>query len=140
MEHLKKVLQSAGLQGACSKSHKVSDYRSLVWLFFSPQGREFCIENSFPDPQQFASIAEGIEPYGVYVNRGEVIQENPEQFAAVGNTTARLTFDDPQRVHKVILMHGAKAHIQASNYAVILLVKTQDCDVKIQKDQTVVIL
>ncbi len=128
------------MQGACGKSHKVKDYRSLVWLFFSPQGREFCTENNFPDPQQFASIAEGIKPYGVYVNSVEVVKENPEQFAAVGETTAHLTYDDPKRIHKLMLMHGAKAHIRASNYAVILLVKTEGCEVEIEKDETVVIL
>ena len=50
-----------------------------------------------------------------------------------------ITIDDNERVHKVILMHGGKARVVASDYAVILLVNIGG-EVEINKDDTVVIL
>lgn len=37
-------------------------------------------------------------------------------------------------------MHGAKAHIKASNYAVLLIVNVGGCEVTIDKDETVIVL
>lgn len=140
MESVKDIMKSASLFGACSKSNGVSDWKSLVWLFFSPQGREFCEENNFPSLEMFQGMKEHVEEYGVYVDSGEVERSNDANIGLVGNTSATLTFDDNAVVHKVILMHGAKATIKASRYAVILLVNVGNCDVKIEKDETVVIL
>lgn len=140
METVKDIMKSASLFGACSKSNGVSDWKSLVWLFFSPQGREFCEENNFPSLEMFQGMKERVEEYGVYVDSGEVERSNDANIGLVGNTSATLTFDDNAVVHKVILMHGAKATIKASRYAVILLVNVGNCDVKIEKDETVVIL
>lgn len=140
METVKDIMKSASLFGACSKSNGVSDWKSLVWLFFSPQGREFCEENNFPSLEMFQGMKEHVEEYGVYVDSGEVKRSNDANIGLVGNTSATLTFDDNTVVHKVILMHGAKVRIKASRYAVILLVNVGNCDVKIEKDETVVIL
>lgn len=140
MESVSDIMKSASLIGACSKSNGVSDWKSLVWLFFTPQGREFCEENNFPSLEMFQGMKEHVEQYGVFVDRGEVVRFNDTNIGLIGNTSATLVFDDNSVVHKVVLMHGAKARIKASNYAVILLVNIGNCDVKIDKDQTVVIL
>ena len=103
METVNDIIKSALSLGACSGSNGVTDWRSLVWLFFSPQGREFCAENDFPSLDMFRGMA------------------------------------DNERVHKVILMHGGKARVVASDYAVILLVNIGG-EVEINKDNTVVIL
>ena len=50
------VIGAAALLGACGGSGKVSDWRSLVWLFFSPQGREFCGEKGFPSLDMFRGM------------------------------------------------------------------------------------
>ena len=140
MKTVDEIMKSATLSGACSKSNGVSDWKSLVWLFFTPQGREFCEENNFPSLEMFREMSSEVAAYGVYVDAGSVNTCNDEKVALIGDTEAELVFTDNTKVHKVILMHGAKARITASNYAVILLVNVGNCEVEINKDETVVIL
>lgn len=133
-------MQSASLLGACSKSNGISDWKSLVWLFFTPQGREFCEENNFPSLEQFRGMDSRIADYGVLVDAGRISLENEEKIALIGNTDAELLYTDNTKVHKIILMHGAKAHIVASNYVVILIVNIGNCKVITDRDETVVVL
>lgn len=126
--------------GACSESGKATDWKSLCWLFFSPQGREFCAENDFPSLDMFRGMAGHVMPYGVYVDSGHVDVTNPGNIAVIGDTDAVITIDDNERVHKVILMHGGKAKIEAGNYSVILLVNIGGCEVEIINDGTARIL
>lgn len=140
MESVNDIMKSASLFGACGKSNGVSDWKSLVWLFFTPQGREFCEANNFPSLEMFQGMKEYVAEFGVFVDCGEVNRSNDIKLGLVGATSATLTYDDNKEVHKIILMHGAKARIKASNYAVILLVNIGNCEVKIDKDETVVIL
>lgn len=140
MNTVNEIMQSASLLGACNKSNEISDWKSLVWLFFTPQGREFCEENNFPSLEQFRGMDGGIADYGVLVDAGRISLENEEKIALIGNTDAELSFTDNAKVHKVILMHGATAHIVASNYVVLLIVNIGNCKVITDKDETVVIL
>lgn len=140
MESVNNVMKSASLLGACGKSNGVSDWKSLVWLFFTPQGREFCEENNFPSLEMFQGMKDHVSEFGVWVDYGEVSRTNDAYVGLIGNTSAELHFDDNTVVHKVVLMHGAKAKIKASHYAVILLVNIGNCEVEIDKDETVVIL
>lgn len=135
------IMKSAALLGACSGSGKVSDWKSLVWLFFSPQGREFCEEKNFPELPMFREMKRhGISELGVFVDEGNVCRSNDKDIALVGDTCGELKFDENNVVHKIILMHGAKARIKASNYAVLLIVNIGGCEVEIEKDKTVVVL
>lgn len=135
------IMKSAALLGACSGSGKVSDWKSLVWLFFSPQGREFCEEKNFPELPMFREMKRhGISELGVFVDEGNVCRSNYKDIALVGDTCGELKFDENNVVHKIILMHGAKARIKASNYAVLLIVNIGGCEVEIDKDKTVVVL
>lgn len=140
MDYVNNIMSSASMLGACSESGKVSDWKSLCWLFFTPQGREFCEENNFPSLEQFRGMKENVKDYGVLVDAGIVESKNEEKIALIGNTDAELLFDDNTKVHKVILMHGSKANIKVRNYSVALLVNIGKCDVSIDKDDTSVIL
>ena len=134
-------MKSAALYGACSGSGKVSDWRSLAWLFFSPQGREFCEEKNFPSLSMFQRMKPyNVEQFGVFVDLGRVSRSNDKDIALIGDTCGELKFDENKVVHKVMLMHGAKAHIKASNYAVLLIVNVGGCEVTIDKDETVIVL
>lgn len=135
------VMKSAALLGACNASGKVSDWKSLAWLFFSPQGREFCEERNFPGLSMFRRMKEhGIDKYGVFVDEGEVCLSNDKDIALIGDTCGELKFDKNNVVHKIILMHGAKARIKASNYVVLLIINVGGCEVEIEKDETVIVL
>lgn len=140
MKTVDEIMQSASLLGACAKSNGVSDWRSLTWLFFTPQGREFCEDNNFPSLEMFQGIRDNISEFNILVDAGNVSRENDVNVGLIGNTSAQLVYNDNTVVHKVVLMHGAKARIKASDYAVILLVNVGNCEVEIEKDNTVVIL
>ena len=140
MKTVNEIMQSASLMGACAKSNGVSDWKSLTWLFFTPQGREFCEENNFPSLEMFQGMKEHVSKFGVFVDSGTISRQNDTNVALIGEISAELVYDDNTVVHKVILMHGAKAKIKASHYVVILLVNIDNCEVEIEKDNTVVIL
>lgn len=140
MSTVNEIMKSASLLGACGKSGGVSDWKSLAWLFFTPQGREFCEKHNFPSLEMFRQIKDSVAPYGVWVDAGRVVGANDENIALIGDTTAELTYSGVECTHKVVLMHGAKVRIKASNYAVLLIVNVGGCEVEIDKDETVVVL
>lgn len=140
MKTVNEIMQSASLLGACAKSNGVSDWKSLTWLFFTPQGREFCENNNFPSLEMFRGMRDNISEYNILVDAGNITRRNGVNVGLIGNTSAELMYNDNTVVHKVVLMHGAKARIKASDYAVILLVNIGNCEVEIEKDNTVVIL
>lgn len=137
-----KILRTAALHGACEKSSTATDWRSLAWLLFSPQGREFCERENFPDRAMWCEIAKHHpEQYGVHVDRGSLTLHGDRHVALVGATDATLYFDAPTTAHIVILAHGARATVRATNYAVVHIVKIgTDCEVTIENDETAIVL
>lgn len=138
--NVKDVILEAVKIGACSGSNGVTDWKSLCWLFFTPQGREFCEDNAFPTIGMFRDMKDHVKEFGVYVDAGNITRQNDTHIAVIGDTCADLAYDNNTKVHKVILMHGAKARIKACHYAVILLVNIGKCEVEIDKDQTSIVL
>ncbi len=134
------ILQQAISLGACSKSNGVTDWRTLVWLFFSPQGYEFCENNNFPTLDMFREIKDEVMPHNVFVDAGIQKRSNDSYVALVGDTKGELYFDDNTKIHKVILMHGASADIVVRNYAVVRLINIGNCNIRIHKDKTSIIL
>ena len=114
---VKDIISDAVGLGACANSGKASDWKSLVWLFFSPQGREFCKKNNYPSLDTFRSMSANVEPYGVYVEKG--IDESNKDVALVEISKSTLHYSGVEKAYKVILMHGAKATIECGNYAVV---------------------
>lgn len=119
MISVKEIMQKAIGLGACTQSGKATDWKSLVWLFFSPQGREFCRDNNYPSIELFRSMAQYVEPYGVYVEKP--VEKHNEDVALIGEAESTLRYDGVEKAYKVILMHSAKATIHVSNYAVVRL-------------------
>ena len=136
---VREIMQQALLKGACSNSNGVSDWKTLCWLFFTPQGIEFCENNKFPTLGTFRLIADKVKDFNVFVDSGKIKRNNDTNIALVGETDAELVFDDNTKVHKVIVMHGAKVFIIARNYAVVRLINI-DGNVNIHSDKTSVIL
>lgn len=119
MISVNEIMQKAIGLGACSQSGKATDWKSLVWIFFSPQGREFCKDNNYPSIDMFRSMAQYVEPYGVYVEK--TVEKHNEDVALIGQSEGTLRYDGVEKAYRVILMHGAKATIHVSNYAVVRL-------------------
>lgn len=111
------VIDKAVSIGACRQSGKATDWKSLCWLFFSPQGIEFCKNANYPTIEMFREMKPNIRPYCVYVE-DSVAKEN-ENVALIGCFSSELFFSGVEKAYKVILMHGATAVIHISNYAVV---------------------
>ena len=117
METVDSILRAAVRLGACSGSSKATDWRSLCWLFFSPQGREFCGSNNYPSIEMFRGMKSHVRPYNVYVEEDVVIRN--EDVALIGKSRSSLFFFGTDKAYKVILMHGAEAIINIGKYAVV---------------------
>lgn len=141
---IERIINEAKALGACDKTTGINTFAGLVELFFSPQGREFCQKNTFPDMSVWEGIKNqfpGAEPQGLYINAGHVHVHDKENVAIVGQSSATLHFSRPERAHRVVVMHGAKATIVARDYAVVNVTAIgPDCEVIIDKDETSVVL
>lgn len=140
---IKKITQTALRMGACQRATEASDWKSLAWLFFSPQGREFCENHNYPSVPMWSEIKRqhNTTQYGIYIDEGYITVRDNVNTALIGQTYAKLIFSRPDKPHRVILMHGAKAHIKATEHAVVLVVKIgTDCEVTVDKDDTATIL
>ena len=113
---VKEILSKAVGLGACSQSSKATDWKSLAWLFFSPQGREFCKNNNYPTLEMFRGMKGNVEAYGVHVEES-VKAVNTSK--AIISGTAELTYHGTDKAYTVIIMHGASVHIKVGNYAVV---------------------
>ena len=105
------------------------------------QGLEFCKKNNFPSLETFTRIDnEPLIVNNIFVNAGYLQRTNDSNIAIIGETDAELVFDDPTKVHKVVVMHGAKVFVTARNYAVVKLLNIGENKVIYNKDKTAVIL
>lgn len=115
------IRKDAISMGACVKVQRIFGWKSLVLAFFSPQGREFCKKNNYPDIDKFRGIASHVRQYGVFVE--QAVNRSNADTALVGDcgSFSDLSFSGTEKAYTVILMHGAKAHIKVGNYAVVRL-------------------
>ena len=107
------IVDEAIKLGACDLIKGISKEKDLVRLFFSPQGREFCIKNNFPSHDYFRSL--NLESYNIYVDK-KYVSITDEDIALI-HSHGVLTFT--KGFHKVILMHGATANIQKGKFACV---------------------
>lgn len=113
----------------CDLFKGTEDLKSLTDLLTSPQGAEFCLERSFPDLEIFRLFKPfNPERYGVYTDAGEITLDNPGKAVLVGRTVATVNCDTLAR-HELFLLHGAKATINASGWAVVSVKDSAGCKV-----------
>ena len=114
---------------ACDMFKGTEDVKALADLFTSPQGAEFCIAHRFPNLAVFRLFkAFSPERYNVYIDAGKIALRNPKKAVLVGRTSAVVDCDTLER-HGVWLMHGAKAVINASGWAVVRVESSAGCQV-----------
>lgn len=77
-----------------------------------------------------------VNPYGVFVDSGMVSLKNNANVGIIGKTEAMIEYDDNTKMHRIILMHGARAVIKVSNYAVVNVINVRNCPVEIINDGT----
>lgn len=135
---LDKIIKSAYALGACDRLGEISDFTHLIDLFFSPQGQEFCEKYNYPSLDVFRQIKDDVKIRNIYVDQGHITLSGKQHICLVGNTSAVIQASGVAFVHTIILMHGSKATIKASNHAVLKIVNISGLEVTIHKDQTVV--
>lgn len=117
---IKQIYEQARQLGACELfTGKEQTLEDIVGLFKTPQGIEFCIEHHFPNMATFRLFKPyEVQRFGIYIDAGTITLTNPERVILIGRTTATVNCDT-LAAHKVILLHGASAVINASRWAVV---------------------
>ncbi|MCQ2257825.1 MAG: hypothetical protein MJZ41_07530 [Bacteroidaceae bacterium] len=136
-----RILEQAKELGACRLADvKDADVPELARLFFTPQGREFCLVHDFPTMADFRQFkAHHCGDNGIHVDCGAYSSRNEEKCGLVGKTSAELEYDGVRGL--VVLMHGATATIKLKNYAVVTVEKKSDSNVEIiNEDNTGIVL
>lgn len=120
----------------CCMFKGTEDVEQIVKLFTSTQGVEFCQRYNFPDIKTLRHFKQyNVERFGVYIDAGEISLNNVRRVVLIGDTEATITCDNVRR-YEVIMMHGAKAEITASGWAVVFITNKCGCEVKtIAKDR-----
>ena len=126
-ELIQQIYKQARLLGACELfTGKERTLEDIVHLFVTPQGIEFCINNHFPNMETFRLFKPyKIERFGIYIDAGTITLHNPQRAILIGNTVATIN-NDTLDAHEVILLHGAKAVVNASGWAVGKAIVAED--------------
>lgn len=126
---IRQIYAQARLLGCCDLFRGTEDLQGIIRLFTSPQGVEFCIKHHFPNLATLRLFkTQGVEQYGIYIDAGTVTLTNPGRVILIGRTTATVNCSTMER-YEVILLHGAKAAINASKWAVVFVTAEQGCSV-----------
>lgn len=120
---------------ACQMFKGDESIEGLVELMFSYEGIEFMthLSGGFPDLAVFRKFKRfSPEKLGVYIDAGQITLKNPEKAFLVGNTVAVLQYDE-LKAKRLVMMHGAKATVEASGWAVVKIDTDGTCNVEIKK-------
>lgn len=135
------ILHKAKALGACDRANQdIQSWLDLAELYFSAQGLEFCTNKNFPSLNLWRKINRkyDISEFGIFVEGKRAYSVNQPNIAVIGSE-ARLEYN---RIGKytIVLQHGAKAVIKASNYAVLNIIKIGECEMELEMDNTVRLL
>lgn len=138
---IERILNEAKALGACKRTDGITSAEQLAALFFSPQGREFCLKHNYPTLAMWREIKAqipGLENLGIYIDADAISLQNKECIALVGQTRADAKFDKNNSVFHVLVLHGASAQIDASKYAVFEVETDATGTATIHKDNTAI--
>lgn len=109
----------AKAQGLCGKFTGQEDLQQVCGLLFSPQGREYCMNNDFPAMDIWRGFKQlGVNKHGIYVDAGNIDIAQQRNIALVGNTHGRLTAKG-RGLTFILLLHGATVEVEANDYVIV---------------------
>lgn len=124
---IRQIYQQAKQLGCCALFKGTEDIEGVVKLFLSPQGQEFCMKYHFPNIATLRLFKHyGVEKYGIFIDAGQIVLENPSRAVLVGRTSATVNCDTNER-HEVTLFHGARAIVNAGKWAVVFVKAEPGC-------------
>ena len=138
---IRQIYAQARLLNACGLfTGKERTLDDIVRLFSSVQGIEFCIKNHFPNMATFRKFKQyNVERFGIYIDAGAVTLRNPKKVILIGRTSATIECDTLER-HEVYLLHGAKAVVNASKWAVVATTVEQGCSIIRKASEKAIVL
>lgn len=113
----------------------------LMGLFLTPQGIEFCIVNNFPSRDILSRLKEyHLVRMGIHIDGGKKRLKNARLVVLAGDCNYTLEYDTLDYPCKVVLLHGARAEIKASGYAVVKIEKQAGCECIIYKSDNAIVM
>lgn len=121
-QQLQKIIYQCKVAGACSKLRLNMTPEEICHLLHTPQGREFILRG-VPTLAQWRLIKNDYNDllvrYNIYLDSDQVeLDGEAKSIIAIGGTSLLVT-PDRCELYKVTALHGAQAHIHATNWAVV---------------------
>ena len=140
MDIVEAMTEGIKANGAC-KAFKGGTLEQLAEQLFTPQGVEFVMKTGYPRLYEFREIQKqtDLKKFGIYVDAGEISLTEKRKVFLIGNTVAKITYRELAK-NNVYLLHGAKADIKASGYAVIKVEQDSSSSVESEATEKAVIL
>lgn len=146
-EQARKECESRSLHNVAEKYRKCNMFKGtersieeLATVFTSRQGLEFCVRYRFPNIATFRLFkGQGVEKYGIYIDAGVITLNNLARAILIGQTSATINCNVCER-HVVVLLHGARAAINASKWAFVNVMMSSDCSVFKKTSENAIII
>lgn len=102
----------------------------LASLYKSNQGLEFCMRYHFPTLTTLRLFKKDRpERFGIYIDAGNITIDEPKsRVLLIGRTTATINCSET-RNYNVICLHGGKAIVNASKWAVVRIEAETNCTI-----------
>lgn len=124
---IKQIYAQAKLLGCCPLFKGTEDLQGIIRLFTTTQGLEFCMQHHFPNIATLRLFKKhNVERYGIYIDAGAITLNDPTRVILIGRTSATINCSTLER-HEVVLLHGARASINASKWSVVFVKAEQGC-------------
>lgn len=122
MSNLQKAIHQCKLAGACDLLRPNMTPTELCQLLRTPQGEEFILKG-LPTLSLWRLIGEEykdlLAQHHIYLDAGYLeLDGYTTRHIAIGATHLRITANKP-KLYNVTLIHGAKADVLATNWAVV---------------------
>ena len=146
-EQARQECESRSLHNVAEKYRRCNMFKGtersieeLAAVFTSRQGLEFCIRYHFPNIATFRLFkGQGVEKYGIYIDAGVITLKNPALAILIGRTSATINCDECKQ-HEIVLLHGARAVVNASKWAVASVTASVGCSVIKNTSENAIIL
>ena len=122
MTTLQRAIHQCKLAGACDLLRPNMTPTELCHLLRTPQGEEFILKG-LPTLSLWRLIGEGykvlLAQHHIYLDAGYLeLDGETTRLIAIGATHLRITADQP-KLYNATLIHGARADVLATNWAVV---------------------
>ena len=128
----KEIARLAKSKKICKDWHKrileSQDVESLCAMYF--EGDDWAMENNFPSTETLKEYKGQTEEYGLHLDSNENFK-NKKDLAFFGDSDVSISYDGFS-VSKVIVRHGSKAVIKASDNAIVFVNILDDAFVNIE--------